>query len=350
MPFGSRWRADDSDHAGPPLRVGVIGGGVMAQTHVQSLLAMAGARLVAVAAPEIDVRLSELCRQRGIATGADAGWLLTEVDLDAVVIATPTDTHVDLIERAAGQGLHVVCEKPLGRTAALARLAVEACSRAGVKLVVAHVVRYFPAYAHIRRSVLAGEIGPVGMAKCRRVSGPPATARAWYADQARSGGVIMDMGIHDFDWLRWCLGPVERVSALEGYGGRVAMVTMAHTAGAISVTELSWMDPKGFAMSVEVSGPSGLLSHDSRTSATFALSPWPASTSTSPAEVSDPGPLVNPYQVEMIEAVTWFGGGPEPRVSAADGVAAVALAEAAHESATTRQPVTLDVAAIEGVA
>ena len=155
----------------------------------------------------------------------------------------------------------------------------------------------------------------------------------------------MDMGVHDFDWLRWCLGPVRRVSALatEQGAGDVAMVTLAHESGAISCVELSWMSPGGFETAVEVTGPKGLLRHSSRGSAPFTLdlsSPPPAPS----VAVELPGDegLDNPYRLELADAIDWFRGGPPPRSSEEDAVAAVALARAASASAARRQPVVME--------
>ena len=315
----------------------------MAKTHVLSLLAMAPVQFAGLAAPEVSPEVARLCAAAGLPASDDVAGLLGSGGLDAVVIATPTDTHVQLIEEAAGAGLHVFCEKPLGLDEKQARAAVAACEQAGVKLAVGHVVRYFPAYAKIRDLVQKGEIGSPAMAKCRRMSGAPGEVRPWYADGQRSGGVVTDMGVHDFDWLLWCFGPVERVSALsvERGAGQVAMVVLAHEGGAISSVELSWMDPTGFWTAVEVSGPGGLLRHDSRSTATFRVDRAPRDGATSPeVEVPVGEPLRDPYFNELADALGWFGGGPPPRSSADDAVAAVALAEAARISASTRETVT----------
>jgi UDP-N-acetylglucosamine 3-dehydrogenase len=322
------------------LSVGVLGGGAMALTHVQSLLSIPEADLCGLAAPVVDPSVAALCEGAGITVGGDVESLLRRPGLEAVIIATPTDTHTGLIERAAAAGLHVFCEKPLARTARESRSAADACADADIKLSVGHVVRYFPAYAGIRDAVQAGQIGPPGMGKCRRVSGPPSAARTWYGDPARSGGLITDMGVHDFDWLRWCLGPVERVSALDR--GSVAMVTLAHESGAISAVELSWMDPKGFATAVEVSGPGGLLRHDSREARNFAVNLWPRPAEQGPVvQVPADRPGYDPYRHELSDAIAWFLGGPEPRSNAMDAVAAVGLAEAARMSAQRREPVAM---------
>ena len=335
------------------INVGVLGGGVMAHRHILSLLTLPVVELRGVSAVEIRPEVSGLCDTAGVAVSNEASWLFEQADLDAVVIATPTDSHSELVCEAAAAGLHVFCEKPLALTAPEAQAAVDACAAAQVKLAVGHVVRYFPAYAEIRAAVVDGQIGAPGMAKCRRVSGPPGAASAWYNDRARSGGVITDMGVHDFDWLRWCLGPVRRVSALstEVGAGQVAMVTLAHESGAISTIELSWMDPKGFATAVEVSGPKGLLRHSSRGSASFYLDRWPLTERSSPVvDVPVEETLDNPYRHEIADAISWFRGGRAPRSDGADAVAAVALAQAAAASAARRQPVLMAGSFPEGAA
>jgi UDP-N-acetylglucosamine 3-dehydrogenase len=320
-------------------RVGIIGGGNMAHTHVQSLLAFPGATLVGVAAPEISAPIAKLCADAGVPVNPDPAWLLGETGIDDVVIATPTDTHGEWVARAAASGISVFCEKPIAGTVEAARAAVEVCERAGVKLAVGHVVRYFPSYAEIRDSVHKGEIGAPGMAKCRRMSGPPAGSRSWYADPKRSGGLIMDMGVHDFDWLRWCLGPVSRVTALAraGAGGKeVAMVSLRHHSGAVSTVELSWMDPRGFWTSLEVAGSAGLLTYDSRDTKPYRMMPWPG---LDPVERPSRDPGDHPYREELVEALDWFGGGPVPRCTAVDGLAAIAVAEAAYASVARGEPV-----------
>jgi predicted dehydrogenase len=336
------------------LNVGVLGGGFMAFRHLQSLLTLPVVEVGGLAASVVSPEVLELCRAGRVSVSSDPSSIFAPPGLDAVVIATPTGTHLELVLQAVAAGSHVFCEKPLALTAQDAQAAVDACASARVKLAVGHVVRYFPAYAAIRAAVVDGEVGPPGMARCRRMSGRP--EGHWFRDPARSGGVIMDMGVHDFDWLRWCLGPVQRVSALatEQGAGDVAMVTLVHESGSISCVELSWMSPRGFETAVEVTGPKGLLRHSSRGSAPFSVdrssrpesSARPKSSSlpeTSSAVVELPGDegLDNPYRLELAAALDWFGGGPPPRSSGEDAVAAVALAQAASASAARRQPVVM---------
>ncbi len=323
----------------------------MAQVHLRSLLSLAGTEVCGVAALDMLPAVSELCESQAVPVGTSLEWLLGACRPDAIVVATPTDTHSHLVTEAARSGCHVFCEKPLARTAAEASGTLTACQQAGVKLSVGHVVRYFPAYARIAEMVKSGQVGPPGLAKCQRVSGPPGGLRGWYGDSARSGGLLLDMGVHDFDWLRWCLGPVERVSALMTPAdlGQAAMVVLFHVSGAISVVELSWMDPEGFATTVEVSGPKGLVRHDSRRSLTYLTELWPAAEGAGLAGPVLVGPSADdPYRREVADALSWFGGGPEPRSTGLDAVAAVALAETAQLSAVRGEPLPAGEVAAEG--
>lgn len=330
------------------MNIGILGGGAMASRHLKSLAAIPGARVIGLAAPEVDDYTAVLCNRHQVPVNPDPDWMFQShqgIDkLDAVVIATPTDTHAELIAASAKASVNVFCEKPLDRTTLRAQQSTKICEAAGIKLAVGHVVRYFQSYSYIQEAVSAGQIGHPGMAKCRRVSGPPGASRAWYRSDDRSGGVLMDMGVHDFDWLRWCLGPVERVSALVSptERGPVAMATLAHRSGAISTVEVCWMDPGGFATAVEVSGTEGLIRHDSRRASTFGIDLWPSGEEL-PASVEVPvkDDGYDPYLEEMKDVLSWMAGGPAPRVGAADAVAAILLAEAATLSARERRVVDI---------
>jgi predicted dehydrogenase len=110
-------------------------------------------------------------------------------------------------------GKHIICEKPLARTLDQGAAILDVVARAGVKLAVGHVVRYFPDYALAHDLVVRGEIGAPGVARATRGAGFPTVPGDWFSDVARSGGVALDLMIHDFDWLRWTFGLLERLYA-----------------------------------------------------------------------------------------------------------------------------------------
>lgn len=325
------------------VRVGILGAGGIAAEHARSLSEIPSARLVRVGALEAVPAMPDLVAAQG-AELCSPDELFDRGGLDVVIVATPTDTHAEWVVRAAEAGLSVFCEKPLTRDAAQAEEVAAAVDASGTKLAVGHVVRYMPAYAGIRQAVRDGEIGTPGVARLRRVSAGAGT-RSWYANPTRSGGSLLDLGIHDLDWALWTFGPVARVSATirGGPGHDVAMVTLNHRAGPLSSIEVSWCHPK-FATSIEVSGSEGLLRADSNSSTSFLLEPRKQAEGMERPAVSIPpdrsGP--NPYRQELEEALRWFAGGDPPRAVAEDGIAAVRVAELAMESAERGEPVSPD--------
>lgn len=319
-----------------PLRVGVIGGGSMAGVHVRSMLGLSSVRVVALGAPEVRPDVAEAVESAG-GKVVDAGSVLDRDDLDAVVIATPNATHASYIVPALESGLGVFCEKPLTIDVSEAESVLATASRTNGKLAVGHVVRYFPAYAAIRREVAAGTIGVPGVARMRRAGGPPGR---WFADSAQSGGVIFDLAIHNIDWALWSLGAVRRVTALlAGPPERATvMITLAHASGALSLVEAGWDHPGGSLTSLEVSGSEGLLRTAGPPLPSFSFTPRDREHRAVLAAGTDPS---SPYLQELDEAFGWFRGGPPPRATGVDGYAAVEVATAAATSARTGQPVTL---------
>ena len=331
------------------VRVGVLGGGVMAGVHASALLGMGSVRLQALSSVEISPALGRLAADARIEV-VEPEALFERSDIDAVVIATPTDTHAGIALRAIDAGWDVFCEKPLAREVADAERMVEAARAQGVRLAVGHVVRYMPAYARVRREMREGRIGNLGVARLRRLNSSPSGGRPWYGDPGRSGGVLLDMGIHDLDWALWALGPVERVSALRSKRDdrEVAMMTLAHLSGALSSIELSWCHPGGFAWSIEVSGSTGLLRADSDAQRTLHVErdekahghgqgavparPLKGGVDTGSGEA---------YRLQLEEVMAWFDGGEAPLAQGVDGLEALRVGVAALQSAETRSPVSL---------
>jgi predicted dehydrogenase len=322
-----------------PLRVGMIGAGGIANAHLPAWLHLGAA--VAVhslhGAPEL------VARHGGGRVVATLDQLLAEVDV--VDVCTPTPTHPELVLAAAAAGRHVLCEKPLALEGATAESMVQACAAAGVQLYPGHVVRYFAEYAALARAVAAGAIGTPAVLRFHRCGARPRAA--WFADPALSGGIIMDQMIHDLDFARWLGGEVESVharlsdSAPGGSDGVVsAHVTARHRGGALSSLTGTWARPgTRFRYGFHAAGTDGLLSYDSAADPSLL-------TDTGATDGGGLLPVVamleSPFVTEIREFAAAFAGGPAPRVSAADGVAAVRLAEAANASLATGGPVAVE--------
>jgi len=327
------------------MRFGMIGAGGMARLHATMLSSIAGATVVAFADPQLSPAAVELAAQLGAATLASPEELLARSDIDAVVIAVPTDIHQELAVAAARAGKHIICEKPLARTLEQGEAMLAEAERAGVKLAVGHVVRYFPEYAAARDVVQRGELGIPGIVRATRGGRFSFGNDSWFASVERSGGVVLDVMVHEFDWLLWTFGPVERVFArglayANMPGTDMAMAVVRFRSGVIGYVEGVWAHPSGFRTSLEISGSGGLLRTDNRQYSPLRYDMFPAPDGT--PRSAPPGAWLedNPYLVQMRAFVSWFDGGPAPRSSAPDALAALHLGLATLDSIRTGKPVT----------
>ncbi|MGY0020137.1 Gfo/Idh/MocA family protein [Streptomyces sp. cg35] len=325
------------------LDVGLIGAGGIARAHLPAWTEL-GARVTILSTDGNAEKLAAAYAEFGVTAVHTLAELL---DRSTVVdVCTPTFTHRQLVLDAIAAGRHVVCEKPLAPTVDEARELAEAAEAAGVLLFPAHVVRYFPAYAALARSVAAGGVGAPAVLRFTRSGSYPVWA-PWFSDPALSGGILVDQMIHDFDFARLLAGEVVRVHAqVRGrqepgaVAGDVATGTavLTHASGAVSHVLGVWGLPDlPFRTTFRVAGPGGVLEHDSTARTGFRV----LAQGSRPRGEGIPGsPLTeSPYLTELREFSAAFAGGPAPRVSAHDGVEAVRIATAAAESARTGEPV-----------
>lgn len=170
----------------------------------------------------------------------------------------------------------------------------------------------------------------------------------WYADYPMSGGCILDLIIHDFDWLRWTFGEVERVYAKGLLDSQLpehdySLVTLRFASGAIGHVEGTWADPGGFKVGIEIAGDKGLLEYNFNQptgvpfKAAFATGPGPRAA----VAVPESPIAINPYQAELQHFVDCVEWGVTPSITPADGLAAVKIACAAIESIETGQPAVI---------
>ncbi len=327
------------------LKVGVVGTGAISRSHVPHWVAL-GAKVTLHSL----LGAEELAAQYGLPVAAGLDELLAAVDV--VDICTPTVTHAPLAVTAIEAGKHVVCEKPLGRTLADAQAVAAAARAANVQVYPAHVVRYFPEYAALHAAVQQGQIGrPAVLRFSRGGSGPTSD---WFFDDEQSGGIVMDLMIHDLDQARWVAGEITRVFAVQNpptTAGQIpravtAHVTLVHENGAISHIHGAWGPPgMEFPNAFDAAGQAATLRYDSRTTRTLVEN-FPPGPDDEISYLPRTNAEESPYLTEIRELAHAFQGGPPPRVSLDDGVIAVALAEAARRSIDTGEPVDFDTAAV----
>jgi len=214
-----------------PFRLGLVGAGRMGRTHLRAL---AGSERVAVTAiAEMSPAARQAVSAPGVTVYASAAEMLDAAAIDGVLIAAPTDQHGAVIAEVAGHGLPILCEKPCGLTAAAARASAGTAAVAGVPLQVAYWRRFVPGLRRLRDRIAAGEFGTVHLVTCYQWDEQPPPVEF----RAHSGGIAIDMGVHEFDQLRWLTG--QDISSLAVVASGRAPDGIADVDGAQAVASLS---------------------------------------------------------------------------------------------------------------
>lgn len=197
------------------LRIGLVGvGGVCAQVHYPGFRRISGVQLSAVCEPDRSLREARRQEWNIAACYAELRTMLAEIQLDAVVIATPNVVHRPLILEALEAGCHVLCEKPLGMNFGETRELYEAARGSGLRHMTAFTYRFVPALSYIRHLVHSGALGTLRHARFQRLQDWGEAAIGWRQYQAQAGsGELGDMGIHRIDFAEDLLGPITSLCA-----------------------------------------------------------------------------------------------------------------------------------------
>ncbi|MBB6672459.1 inositol 2-dehydrogenase [Cohnella nanjingensis] len=248
-----------------PLNIGIIGMGRIGKIHADNLLRMPRVKLAAVSDLYADEALAQWAAERGVPVATRRSEdLLEDPDIQAVFICSHTDSHVPLIVAAAKAGKHIFCEKPISLDPARTKEALDAVREAGVKLQIGFNRRFDHNFERVRELVRAGRIGEPHLVKItsRDPSPPPEDYIA------KSGGIFIDMTIHDFDMARYLIGgDIEEVyargsvlvdPAFARYGDLdTAVITLKFAGGALGVIDNSRRAVYGYDQRVEVFGSAG---------------------------------------------------------------------------------------------
>lgn len=328
------------------LRIGLIGAGGIAGVHVAGWQQL-GARVTMYSRSGA----AGLVEKYGIDEVHTLDALLAASDM--VSILTPTPTHHRYAMAAIAAGKDVICEKPLAESTARAAEIANAAHAAGVRLFPAHVVRFFPQYVAAKEKLDANSAHAPSVLRLSRASAAPAEG-SWFFNESLGGGIIRDQMIHDIDQARWLAGEVQRVHAVQtppSIDGMVprpvsAQVVLMHENGALSQLSGEWgPDGLAFSTSISIEGPNDTVLYAS-----------PGKQDAMEAAGNEPGKYLpvqevatSPYTLQNAEfAAAQASGGPA-RVTAYDGVMAVALAEAAYASIASGAPVDFSAAQVRGL-
>ncbi len=295
-----------------PFGLGLIGAGRMGRTHLRALAGSDVVKVTAVA--EMAAAAREAVAAPGVTVHATVAEMLDHAALDGVLIAAPTDQHGAIIAEVAARGLPILCEKPCGLTAAAARASAQAAAAAGVPLQVAYWRRFVPGLRQLHDRIAAGELGVIHLITCYQWDERPPSP----VFRAHSGGIAIDMGVHEFDQLRWLTGQdiaglavVSSGSAPDGIADvDGAQVVLTLTGGATGFVSLGRYFRLGDAVWAEAFGTKG---HERRD----VIDP-------AEGEVAQLAALR--AQAESFAAFA-MGNGPCEGATAADAIAALTAAE-----------------------
>ena len=331
-----------------PLRVGVIGTGRIGLLHARNLAGrIPGVHLEAVS-DVVAAAVEKCAAELGVATATtDHRRILERKDIDAVVICSSTDTHSRMIGEAAEAGKHIFCEKPIDFDLKRIDEALAKVKRAGVKLQVGFNRRFDPSFQRVRDLVVAGSVGTPHLLRITsRDPSPPPIAYVKV-----SGGIFLDMTIHDFDMARYLVG--SEVTELYAAGGVLvdpeigkagdidtAVVTLRFEGGAIGTIDNSRKSVFGYDQRVEVFGSGGMAEAGNAFPNTVTVS--------NDRSVGRDLPLNffleryrESYLLEMAAFVACVRDGKNPPVGGLDGRVPVVMGKAAKLSAEQNRPVKL---------
>jgi len=327
------------------INVGLLGAGRIAGVHATAITRHAGSRLVAVSdfIPEAAQTLAD---QYG-AQVRSTDEIIADPSIDAVLIATSTDTHSDLIEAATAAGKAVLCEKPVDLSLSRAQACQAAVQPTGQPVMIGLNRRFDPGFSAMKQAVVDGEIGTPELLSI--TSFDPAPPPLAYIKV--SGGLFRDMMIHDFDMANFMMGDIPvsvtaigssivdpEIGAAGDYD--TAVVTLSYADGRIAVIKNSRRAAYGYDQRVEILGSTGMLQVQNVLENTVVKSNASGIVSAKPTyfflERYMPA-----YAIEWAAFVDAVSTNSPMPVSLDDGIAALAMAEAATRSAKTGQPVMM---------
>ena len=327
------------------LKIGLLGAGRIGQVHAAAISAHPDSVLAAVS--DVYVPAAEALATPYDAAVKSSDEIIADSAIDAVLVATSTDTHSDLIEAATRAGKAVLCEKPVDLSLARARVCLANAEQTGQPVMVGFNRRFDPNFALIKEGLAAGEIGKAELLSI--TSFDPAPPPVAYIKV--SGGLFRDMTIHDFDMANFIMreAPVFiaasgscQVDPEIGAAGDIdtAVVTLSYADGRLAVIKNSRRAGYGYDQRLEVLGSEGLLQANNMLESSVVKSTINGVVSAKPTYFFLER-YMSAYRAEWAAFVDALRGEKPMPVTLEDGVQALAMAEAAIQSLDTGKPVAL---------
>ena len=322
------------------VRVGLIGAGRIGQVHAQSVMAHPDTELVSIA----DVFLQgaqSLADEHGVHATANPEELFDSANIDALIIASPTSTHVDLIEKAVEAGIPALCEKPIDLDIDRVDAIRDKVAASSVPIAIGFNRRFDPHFANLHRRVKAGDVG--SLEQLVVISRDPAPAPLDYL--AVSGGILRDQTIHDFDMARFFVGNIVSVTA-QGFNQFSDEIKSIGDYDAVAVTLRGEKDESvtiinsrhaayGFDQRLEAFGDQGMLRVENVSDTLVRHFGASGVEALEPYQNFFLQRYMDSYRLELSEFVTKIRTGESTSPTFEDGRAALILANAATLSAQT---------------
>lgn len=331
------------------LKSALVGAGTIGRVHADSIGRMGGLQLLSVCDPDAGAAEAIAAPHGAQAFLSFDDLLRSPVaqEIDLVLVCVPTHLHEVIVLSAARAGMAVFCEKPIALDEGAATRMIEACQKSGSPFGVGHVVRFFPEYALAAGRLSAGDLGDLGTVRTFRGGTYPLGWDDWYGDDARSGGVIVDLMIHDLDFIDSSVGRVESLFArrIEGrhrMGRDYAAAVGRLENGALIHLEASWAHADGFRYGFEIAGRKGILDFQSgRMPAVDLRTRLTGPNGRSGVAIPESPLAKSPYQLELEAFVAAVEREQRPPVDGRAALRALTLSLAAQRSARTGEPVPI---------
>jgi len=327
------------------LGFGLIGCGGMGRELAQVLRDHVAEAEMAAAFDPYGPNLEKASQELGVSPAASLEELLDRGDVEAVIIASPNHLHCEQTVAAAEAGKRVFCEKPMALSAAECDRMMEACERAGVKLMVGQCLRLVPMARRLREVVAAGELGEprFGLATFFHRRFRPRPSGSWHMERRYCGGLIFHCAIHEIDLFHALFGPTRRVQyAGARYGeqvrdfddvGTLVMEFESGATGVISTSSISAVECRDLRLICS----GGFARWDTPWTYLEYGSDLEHLTKVEAKELAGP----DMYEAELRSFARWILHDETPVLTAAEGRAAVAVAEAAQKAEQTGRPIAV---------
>jgi myo-inositol 2-dehydrogenase/D-chiro-inositol 1-dehydrogenase len=327
------------------IDIAVIGAGRIGQIHATNLHQHAAANLRCII--DVSNTAAEQLAERCASKVGSLEAMLADKSIQAVVIASSTDTHAELVTACANAGKAIFCEKPLDLDIDTARQCLEVVEEKGVLMCLGFNRRHDPSFERVKREIETGTVGDVEVVSI--TSRDPSPPPAEYV--ARSGGLFRDMMIHDFDMGRWLLGeePVEifaigsvLVDQAIGEAGDIdtAVVTMKTASGRLCQITNSRRCSYGYDQRIEVFGAAGMARAGNQRE-TLVETAGPSGYSREPALPFFLERYADAYRIQLDKFLRAASGEDLELPGGQDGLRALELADAAQKSHAEGIPISV---------